>query len=281
MMIRARLFAAKPVPKIVNKGLSDNINLRGLIQNRTFSRYRLFIILFLECPTYVPTDFSLSFSNFSNRPKSMKSQIKLSQPNGQLKLLLILLMVMFTSGCAVYQPADPNNLCNIFGGEPDWYEAAVGAKKRWKTSIPGMMAIMYQESRFVGHARPKREWFLGFIPLFRKSSAFGYAQAQDPVWDEYTDDGHAFDVRDDFDDAINFIGWYMNGSTRSLGIKKSDIYSQYLAYHEGRGGFKRKTYNKKPWLKQVAGKVKRQSQRYQRQFNRCKGRLDDSISGWF
>lgn len=181
----------------------------------------------------------------------------------------------------MYQPADPNNLCNIFGGEPDWYEAAVDAKNRWKTSIPGMMAIMHQESRFVGHARPKREWFLGFIPLFRKSSAFGYAQAQDPVWDEYTDDGHAFDVRDDFDDAINFIGWYMNGSTLSLGIKKSDIYSQYLAYHEGRGGFKRKTYNRKPWLKQVAGKVKRQSQRYQGQLNSCKARLDDSISGWF
>ena len=140
---------------------------------------------------------------------------------------------------------------------------------------------MHQESRFVGHAKPKRKWFLGFIPLFRKSSAFGYAQAQDPVWDEYTADGHAFDVRDDFDDAINFIGWYMNGSTRNLGIKKSDIYSQYLAYHEGRGGFKRKTYNKKPWLKQVAGKVKRQSQRYQGQLNTCKARLDDAISGWF
>ena len=73
----------------------------------------------------------------------------------------------------------------------------------------------------------------------------------------------------------------MDGSSRSLGINKSDIYSQYLAYHEGRGGFKRKTYNKKTWLKQVAGKVKRQSQRYQGQLNRCKVRLDDSISGWF
>jgi hypothetical protein len=73
----------------------------------------------------------------------------------------------------------------------------------------------------------------------------------------------------------------MNGSFRSLGIQKSDIYSQYLAYHEGRGGFKRKTYNKKPWIKQVARKVKRQSLRYQAQLNNCKARLDDAISGWF
>jgi hypothetical protein len=93
---------------------------------------------------------------------------------------------MLISGCAVYQPRDSNNLCNIFGGEHDWYEAAVGAKSQWKTSIPGMMAIMHQESQFVGYAKPKRKWFLGIIPLFRKSSAFGYTQAQDPVWDEYT-----------------------------------------------------------------------------------------------
>jgi hypothetical protein len=211
----------------------------------------------------------------------MKPHRKFKQINYILKPTLILLIVAFSSGCVVYLPRDTNNLCSIFGGEPDWYEAAVGAKNKWKTSIPVMMAIMHQESRFVGHAKPKREWFLGFIPLFRKSSAFGYAQAQDPVWDEYTADGHRFDARDNFDDAINFIGWYMEGSSRSLGIKKSDIYSQYLAYHEGRGGFKRKTYNKKPWLKQVAGKVKRQSQRYQGQLNSCKARLDDAISGWF
>jgi hypothetical protein len=214
-------------------------------------------------------------------PEPMKSHRKNNQRDYKWQPLLIVLIITFGSSCAVYQPRDTNSLCNIFGGEPDWYEAAVDAKNRWKTSIPDMMAIMHQESRFVGHAKPKRKWFLGFIPLFRKSSAFGYAQAQDPVWDEYTADGHRFDVRDDFDNAINFIGWYMDGSSRSLGINKSDIYSQYLAYHEGRGGFKRKTYNKKTWLKQVAGKVKRQSQRYQGQLNRCKVRLDDSISGWF
>ncbi|MCK5663676.1 MAG: hypothetical protein KAI17_09320 [Thiotrichaceae bacterium] len=191
------------------------------------------------------------------------------------------MLVTTTAGCAVYQPTDTNNICHIFQGETDWYESAIDAQKKWNTSIPAMMAFMHQESRFVAQAQPDRDWFLWIIPLPRKSSAYGYAQAQDPVWDEYTSDGNAFDTRDDFDDAINFIGWYMHGSTRTLGIKKSDVYSQYLAYHEGRGGFKRKTYNKKPWLKKVASKVTRQSQRYQTQLNSCKTRLDDAISGWF
>jgi hypothetical protein len=194
---------------------------------------------------------------------------------------LLSIIILLCAGCATYRPSNTNNICSIFLGEPDWYESAVLSQKRWKTPIPAMMAIMHQESRFVADAQPDREWFLGFIPLPRKSSAYGYAQAQDPVWSEYSADGHAFDDRDDFDDAINFIGWYMHGSSRILGISKSDIYSQYLAYHEGRGGYRNKSYNKKPGLKKVAGKVKRQSQRYHSQLEGCKAKLDDMIDGWF
>ncbi len=199
----------------------------------------------------------------------------------KIKRFLMILLVMSFSGCAVYQPQDTSNICRIFNGETDWYEAAVDAQKKWHTPISGMMAIMHQESRFFAYAQPERDWFLWIIPLPRKSSAYGYAQAQDPIWDEYTNDGHAFDVRDDFSDSINFIGWYMDGSTRTLGIKRSDIYSQYLAYHEGRGGFKRKTYAGKSWLKKVARKVKRQSDLYLRQLKTCKASLDKEVSGWF
>lgn len=185
------------------------------------------------------------------------------------------------SSCSIYQPTDTNNICTIFRGEIDWYEDASDASKKWGVPIPNLMAFMYQESRFKAYAQPEREWFLWIIPLPRKSTAYGYAQAQDPVWSEYTKDGHRFDVRDDFGDAINFIGWYMHGSSRTLGISKKDVYSQYLAYHEGRGGFKRKTYNKKPWLKKVASKVKRQSLRYSRQLNSCKKELNNASSSWF
>ena len=54
------------------------------------------------------------------------------------------------------------------------------------------------------------------------------------------------------------------------GIPRSDAYSLYLAYHEGIGGYKRKTYLQKPWLIQVAHKVKARSQLYQAQLNQCR-----------
>jgi len=195
--------------------------------------------------------------------------------------VFFLLFFISITGCSVYQPSNNNNLCTIFQGDTDWYEAAVESNAKWGIPIPAMMAVMHQESRYVAHAQPKRDWFLWIIPLPRKSSAFGYAQAQDPVWDEYAKAGHRFHVRDNFSDAINFIGWYMDGSSRTLRISKQDVYSQYLAYHEGRGGFKRKTYNKKPWLKKVATKVKKQSIRYSSQLRKCQSSLDKSISGWF
>ncbi|MDQ6968500.1 MAG: hypothetical protein Q9M14_07455 [Mariprofundaceae bacterium] len=50
-------------------------------------------------------------------------------------------------------------------------------------------------------------------------------------------------------------------------------------YHEGHGGWKRKTFNKKPWLIKVAKKVKHRSERYAVQIQRCKEKLDDG--GWF
>jgi len=198
-----------------------------------------------------------------------------------LRLSFLVISILTLTNCSLYQPSNTNNICVIFKGETDWYEAAVDSSKKWGTPIPSMMAIMYQESRFVAHAQPKRDWFLWVIPLPRKSSAYGYAQAQDPVWDEYAKDGHRYHTRSNFSNAINFIGWYMHGSYRTIGIKKSDTYSQYLAYHEGRGGFKRKSFNKKPWLKKVASKVKKQSIRYTTQLKSCKSDLDSSISSWF
>ncbi|MBL7005400.1 MAG: hypothetical protein ISR69_15385 [Gammaproteobacteria bacterium] len=202
-------------------------------------------------------------------------KISLSNP------FLISIILFSLSSCSLYQPSNPNNICSIFSGETDWYLAAKKSQDKWGVSIPNLMATMKQESHFVSHAQPKRKWFLWVIPLPRESTAYGYAQAQDPVWEEYTADGHRFHVRDNFADAINFIGWYMHGSSKTLGISKTDIYSQYLAYHEGRGGFKRKTYNKKPWLTKVAQNVKRQSIRYSSQLKGCKTSLENTSSSWF
>jgi hypothetical protein len=87
--------------------------------------------------------------------------------------------------------------------------------------------------------------------------------------------------RDNFEDAIDFIGWYTNGSQQRLKISKWDAYKQYLAYHEGRGGYERKAYQGKPWLKNVAKKVKLRAHWYNQQLKTCEADLDDQVDGWF
>lgn len=195
------------------------------------------------------------------------------------KLLFIMLFIV--SGCATYRPVSVNNVCNIFWGETDWYLAARDANEAWGTPIWVMMAIMHQESRFVDDAKPPRPWFL-FIPLPRRSSAYGYAQAQDPAWEDYIRaSGNGGADRDDFDDAIDFVGWYTHATQRKLGISKWDAYNQYLAYHEGRGGYRRGSWKNKAWLKAVARKVKRKAAIYNKQLKGCQAELDDAVDGWW
>lgn len=195
--------------------------------------------------------------------------------------LISVVIALTLSGCATYQPTQQANVCGIFWGETDWYEDAVDAHKRWGTPIALMMAIIKQESSYRDDVRPPRPTFL-FIPLPRRSSAYGYAQAQNPAWHDYQKaTGNWSHDRDDFGDAINFVGWYTDTSQKRLGISKWDPYSQYLAYHEGWGGYARGTFNKKPHLLRVAAKVKQQTESYNAQLKKCSKALDDEVSGWF
>ena len=195
---------------------------------------------------------------------------------------LVISLFLLLVGCSTYQPSNLDNICHIFFGETDWYEAARDAQRQWGTPIFVMMAIMHQESRFIDDAQPARDWFLGIVPLPRDSSAYGYAQAQDPVWEEYIEQSRNSGAdRDNFEDAIDFIGWYTDGSQKRLKVSKWDAYGQYLAYHEGRGGYERKTYEAKPWLKNVAKKVTLRATYYNQQLKTCKAHLDDQVDGWF
>ena len=194
---------------------------------------------------------------------------------------LILSCCILVMGCATYQPTRVNNVCDIFWGETDWYKDAVKSNKRWGTPIHIMMAIINQESSFRAKVRPKRPTFL-FIPLPRRSSAYGYAQAQDPAWNDYRNEtGKWWHDRDDFGDAINFVGWYTNKSAKRLGISKWDAYKQYLAYHEGWGGYSRGSFKKKPKLLKVAKKVQKQAGAYGAQMKKCSPKLDKATKGWF
>ncbi len=190
-----------------------------------------------------------------------------------VKATIIILLSVFISACVTSPPRQVNNICSIFDQRPSWYKAAKKSQERWGSSIPLMMAFMHQESRFVATAKPPRDKILGFIPGPRKSSAYGYSQAQNSTWKWYKKStGHWSADRDNFYDAIDFIGWYNTQTKKKNGVRLGNAYSLYLAYHEGHGGFARKNYNKKPWLKKVAKKVSAQASTYKKQLKTCENR---------
>ncbi|MTI13780.1 transglycosylase SLT domain-containing protein [Sansalvadorimonas verongulae] len=187
-----------------------------------------------------------------------------------LKIILMVVVTVGLAGCATpAPPRQPHNLCSIFKEKPSWYRAAKKANKRWGTPIQVMMAIMYQESSYRHDVRPPRPWFL-FIPLPRNSSAYGYAQAQDGTWDMYLKEVNPwFASRDDFEDAIDFIGWYTHKTREKNGVSLWHADKLYLNYHEGWGGYARGTHHRKKWLLSVANKVKWRAGEYGEQLRRC------------
>ncbi|MBB3062121.1 transglycosylase SLT domain-containing protein [Microbulbifer rhizosphaerae] len=189
-------------------------------------------------------------------------------------VLFLLLCTGLTAGCATSPPSNPGDICSIFREKKGWYGKAKDAEEKWGSPIPTMMAVLHQESRFVHDARPPRTKILGFIPGPRPSDAYGYPQALDSTWRSYQRAASRYGAdRDDFGDAIDFVGWYNNTSQRQCRIRPDDTYHLYLAYHEGHGGFNRRTFRSKSWLKKVSHKVSAQAQTYQRQLAGCESSL--------
>lgn len=189
------------------------------------------------------------------------------------------MLFILLAACTAMPPKNSDNLCITFNEKEDWYDNAKSAAEKWGVPIEVQMAIMHQESRFVADAQPPRPWLLGFIPWFRDSSAYGYAQAKDETWDHYLDKAGSWGAdRDDFSDAADFIGWYCHLSHSRLGIPLTDTKRLYLAYHEGQGGYQRQSYKQKPWLLTVADKVASRAKLYQRQLSGCKNQLESRSS---
>ena len=194
------------------------------------------------------------------------------------KITLGVTLILGLTACTTTPPKNVTNLCEIFREKDDWYDAASDMNERWGVPIHVPMAMMYQESSFRSDALPPRDYILfGLIPWGRVSSAYGYSQAKTLTWEDYIrETGNSGADRDDFDDAIDFMGWFISKTYKINGVSKWDAYAQYLNYHEGWGGYKRKTYNKKAWLKKVAKKVNNRAYRYAKQLKSCKDELDSS-----
>ena len=183
--------------------------------------------------------------------------------------LTIFFVFLILFGCASSPPKNPDNICKIFQEKRSWYKAAIRTEKRWKLPPYVLMSFVFQESSFQANARPEREQLFGFIPWFRPSSAKGYSQALTKTWDDYKDEaGSGGADRNNFSDSADFIGWYASKGFYQ-GFERTDARSLYLAYHEGYGGFKKRTYRKKQWLIKVADRVQSRSEMYQKQYWGC------------
>ena len=184
--------------------------------------------------------------------------------------LLLIVAACGRGGGSGVQPSGLDDACNILDQRPGYLKAFKAAERKWGVPVHVQMATIYQESKFDSDARTPFRYTLGVIPMGRVSSAFGYSQALDGTWEEYVvAQGKSRARRDNIRDATDFMGWYMDGTTQRLGVSKNDARNQYLAYHEGRTGFKRGTYRSKAWLMRVASDVDTRAQNYRQQLRRC------------
>ncbi len=203
-----------------------------------------------------------------------------------MKKFILLLLPLFLSGCLSLFSSDAvtvHNICDLMDEEVRWYKATKVSEQKYGAPMNVQLAIVYQESRFESDARPPREKIFGIIPWFRQTTAVGFSQATSPTWDLYklkTKNVNA--DRENFQDAIDFVGWYMTQSKQLSNIDMGDAYNQYLAYHEGHNGFNNKTYENKPWLKRIAKKVANNARRYAHQLKQCRSQLDtNSVWSFF
>ncbi|WP_145107542.1 lytic transglycosylase [Cereibacter sediminicola] len=190
------------------------------------------------------------------------------------RLLRAAILLVFLASCGggrYSPPRDLENACSIVAERPQYYRAMKATERRWGVPVSVQMATIHQESKFIGNARTPHQFLLGIIPMGRQSSAYGYSQALDGTWEEYMAERNKRRARRDrIEDATDFMGWYMDGTTRRLGIPKWDATNQYLAYHEGRTGYARGSQNGKPWLIAVSKRVGEREQRYRAQLASCR-----------
>ena len=190
-------------------------------------------------------------------------------------LKLVSILFIFVIACTSNQQINTADSCIIFDQKKNWYKATKKSYDKWETPIALQLAIINQESSFNQFAKPERKKFLGIFPGSRPSTAFGYAQVTNPTWEWYkTKTGNNNASRANFSDVTDFIGWYTTQSKNIIGISKNDFYNQYLAYHEGQGGWKKKSYLEKKWLIDVAKNVERNAKMYNNQLKDCENSLN-------
>ena len=190
----------------------------------------------------------------------------------KLRNYFLILSAIFIVGCSSI-PQNTSNSCSIFNERYLWYKHAKKTEQKWGTPIYIQLAIIKMESDFNWLAKPPRQKLFKIIPFKRPSSSFGYSQAVKGTWEQYKNEtGNKLATRTRFKDSVDFIGWYTDKTESLLKISKKDAFRQYLAYHEGWGGYKNYKNNQKVIV--LAKKVEKQSNKYKAQLQDCQKRLN-------
>ena len=133
---------------------------------------------------------------------------------------MLLVSACSSLGTVSSKPHTPDNLCGIFAQFKDWQTSAIASEQQWKIDQSISMAFINHESDFNAKARPPRKRTFGIIPGKHLSSAYGYPQAINGTWLMYKQlTGYTNAQRTDFNDAIDFVGWYNARSVRLNNIQ--------------------------------------------------------------
>ena len=196
----------------------------------------------------------------------------MKKQNLNLSKILIFFFLFILTSCSSI-PKNTSNSCSIFSERYLWYKHTKKTEKKWVTPIYIQLAIIKMESDFNWLAKPKRQKIFKVIPYKRPSSSFGYSQAVKGTWKQYKNEtGNKLATRTRFKDSVDFIGWYTNKTEKILKIPKTDAFKQYIAYHEGWGNYK--NYKENIKVIGLAKKVKKQSDKYKNQLQKCKKSLN-------
>ena len=188
------------------------------------------------------------------------------------KKLLFIFLFFLISACSSI-PKNTADGCSIFYEKYFWYKHTKKTEKKWGVPIYIQLAIIKTESDFNWLAKPKRLKLFKVIPYKRPSSSFGYSQAVKGTFKQYKNEtGNKLARRTRFKDSVDFIGWYMNKTEKILKIPKTDVYRQYIAYHEGWGNYKNYKNNKKVII--LAKRVTSQAEKYRKQIKQCQRKLN-------
>lgn len=201
--------------------------------------------------------------------------------DGVERAIAVALLFCFVAGAvwvvldSMEPPRDPEDICAVFRERPRWHDAARASAARWGVSEGALLAIVFQESSFRADARPPRRLWLGVLPGFRPSTAYGFGQVLDGTWQEYLDSEASVGARRNrMDDVLDFIGWYASVIERRAGVTRGSVRELYLAYHQGPAGYARGSHRGQAWLLRTADGVEARARRYEAQYAACRADLD-------